>query len=853
MQRIFARRLPHYGLRKLSVGVVAALLGTTLFIGTNSTVAQASDQTENDSTNQLAVNISDQQEKVTQSPSAAVNESQSSLNSQNSSAMTVDSPKIVTLAKQEVPTEELGSVEFHNYVGLDTNISPIQYTRDSTTGKLKTIDLTSVAQQVAQNYSNNSGFALADVQVDFLNNNNQVIGNSFDPNTLTDAKDNTDIYIHAYDKKYDEGTANQKTQKQMNEHHITPTKSAQYIFMKSTDSGDIVNVSYLTPAEAMKVAGNEGTYENSINKDLPASYWQQQKNLGTITYKDDQENTVTKYLAANPNPDGNYSMYNQWLPLGNDGQPDASKVGEIINLISGGHKNYSFKSEEDFDNSALASLVEGNNGFTIYDSDTDLDEAYQDFQNNYPTTYETSFDIDFSNGSAVIYLPEYDPSGNVVAGKYAGAVFLYNSASDEQNPNKETINAVYKPLDKSYTGKLAPVYLYTAQGSTNGTAGFMKIYVDHDYGTSTVKRTIHYVYDNGTTAKPDHVDQLTFKSIDGHWDGLKDFSDVSTPEIAGYTSDRSVVFNKGISYDHANIVETVTYKAKTVPHVDLQALTYTIMDDTTGKTLAGPTTLSVGDSNSIVPASVTTAYDQIRQNWLDKGYTLDTTKAEGVGYDILPATYDNDDSTDQNVTIYLVHTYSPVNDQHPHAGVDLTEYEKDVKEIVHYKGAGAHTPADHVQTSKWTRTLTIDNVTGQLVIGGQYDTAWSIAKGNKSTYDQVDTPYVAGYATDQAYVPAFKVTMTDQKYLVVYHQQAKPVQPQEPETPARPEPPKQPGNPSGCFNKSTSQNPTMLSEMTNHPARLPQTGSVDTHTSGIIGLALVAGMMEFGLRGKRQD
>ncbi|MFR4968916.1 MAG: mucin-binding protein, partial [Lactobacillus kalixensis] len=101
-------------------------------------------------------------------------------------------------------------------------------------------------------------------------------------------------------------------------------------------------------------------------------------------------------------------------------------------------------------------------------------------------------------------------------------------------------------------------------------------------------------------------------------------------------------------------------------------------------------------------------------------------------------------------------------------GVDPNEVTKNVKETVHYVGAGDKTPADNVQTSKWTRTVTVDVVTGNVIADGQYTTDWSIAKGEKSVYDQVDTPIVEGYHADKRQVNATAVTQNDIEVTVTY-------------------------------------------------------------------------------------
>ena len=151
----------------------------------------------------------------------------------------------------------------------------------------------------------------------------------------------------------------------------------------------------------------------------------------------------------------------------------------------------------------------------------------------------------------------------------------------------------------------------------------------------------------------------------------------------------------------------------------------------------------------------------------DQGYVL---KNDGFP---AGAVFDNDDSKTQTFYVDFVHGQAPVNPDHPHDGVDPSEYTKEVKETVHYVGAGDKTPADSVQTSKWTRTLTVDTVTGKVIQNGQYDTDWSIAKGEKTVYDQVNTPVVDGYHADKREVPATAVTQDDIEVTVKYTQNGK--------------------------------------------------------------------------------
>ncbi|MDU6570612.1 MAG: adhesin, partial [Lactobacillus johnsonii] len=147
---------------------------------------------------------------------------------------------------------------------------------------------------------------------------------------------------------------------------------------------------------------------------------------------------------------------------------------------------------------------------------------------------------------------------------------------------------------------------------------------------------------------------------------------------------------------------------------------------------------------------------------ISKGYVL---KNDGFP---AGAVFDNDDNKTQIFYVDFIHGQAPVNPDNPHEGVDPSQYEKNVKETVHYEGAGDKTPADNVQTSKWTRTLTIDSVTGKIIENGQYTTDWSIAKGEKTVYDQVNTPVVDGYHADKREVSATAVTQDDIEVTVTY-------------------------------------------------------------------------------------
>ena len=175
----------------------------------------------------------------------------------------------------------------------------------------------------------------------------------------------------------------------------------------------------------------------------------------------------------------------------------------------------------------------------------------------------------------------------------------------------------------------------------------------------------------------------------------------------------------------------------------------------------------------------------INNNWIidNNGWSAQVSPdATGLGYKKTPH-FDNGqdastvpagtvsvtDPQDKTVKVYYDHDYEPVTPDHPHDGVDPSEYTKDVNETVHYVYSdGTKAADDNVQTSKWSRTLTVDKVTGQLVPNGQYTTEWAIAKGQPSEYSQVNSPVIKGYYANQANVPATKVTQDDIEKTVTY-------------------------------------------------------------------------------------
>ena len=259
----------------------------------------------------------------------------------------------------------------------------------------------------------------------------------------------------------------------------------------------------------------------------------------------------------------------------------------------------------------------------------------------------------------------------------------------------------------------------------------------------------------------------------------------------------------------------VTYVYKEV--FGNQKVTYTVIDDTTGTTLENQVELTTGESDSALPAAAKTKYDQVVKGYTDKGYEL-------VSKDELPAKFDLDSSHDQNVTVHLKH------------GTAESQESKKVSLTVRYHGAGSQTPADNVQTATWTRMVTKDKVTGDVV----KTTDWV---ADKATYDAVPSPVIPDYTVDVATVSAETVTQEDMVKDVYYT--AIPVTPDKPTPPVVPSTPDKPTTPTVVPTTPTKATPTKTEI-------LPSTGDsqVGPTLATLTGVSLL--LSAFGYIGRRK-
>lgn len=287
-----------------------------------------------------------------------------------------------------------------------------------------------------------------------------------------------------------------------------------------------------------------------------------------------------------------------------------------------------------------------------------------------------------------------------------------------------------------------------------------------------ITRTIQYVFEDGGLASDDYVEVLDFTRlakvnlVTGNltyeaWTSVQaGFQSVPSPEVVGFTPDRvEVAEMTDVSADSPEFNEVVTYLK------DAQKATVTYVDGTTRKKLE--TVDLLGKSGEVIDYST---LERIKY-YNNLGYTL---LADGFTNGVI---FDGDSHVDQNFMVTLRHgtvqvgpdniqeAGTPINPADPEGAQwpDRDSYIKDVTFTVEYTSSDgqADLPANEVQTAQWTRTLTLDKVTGEE-LGSSYWTA------NKGQFDDVVTPEIPGYSADKDRVEGKTVGRRNIEETVVY-------------------------------------------------------------------------------------
>ncbi len=336
------------------------------------------------------------------------------------------------------------------------------------------------------------------------------------------------------------------------------------------------------------------------------------------------------------------------------------------------------------------------------------------------------------------------------------------------------------------------------------------------------------------------------------------------PTIPAYTPDKSTITPENPGKD-----TPVIYHKNETPTPETGSVTVTYHDDTTNTTIPG-----VGYQSGTKDVNTPVDYnpDPTIKDLENKGYKLVPGQDINVPKEITKGAHD--------IVIHMVHGTTtvtpdkpgdpgqPINPNDPNGpkwpdDTGKNSLEKDGKQTIHYEGAGENTPKDNVQTTTFTRTATVDNVTGKIIS----ETDWT---PSEHTFGTVKTPVIKGYHANKAEAGGFKSTPNDPNttITVTYSPNGKivPVTPDGTPIPNVPNPPytTNPTNPTGVTpnepvptipgytpekNTITPENPGKDTPVIYHKNETPtpETGSVtvtfhdDTTNSTIPGVGYESG------------
>ena len=265
---------------------------------------------------------------------------------------------------------------------------------------------------------------------------------------------------------------------------------------------------------------------------------------------------------------------------------------------------------------------------------------------------------------------------------------------------------------------------------------------------STVRQTVHYVYQDGKQAAKDHTatpieftrtgdtDLVTGKTTWNAWTpATRTFTAVVSPSIEGYTPSRVMIEHVNVHPGDKDLDTTVTY----VP--DRQVIVVNYIDQTTGKTLKTDTLNGRSDQTSGY-----TTKSQI-DSYVGQHYKLisDDTKGRTL-------TFDHNDQATQTYDVVLGHETEAAHRTH------------EVHETVDYVYADGSQAAKSftAQPLVFSQTGVHDLVTNT--------TDWNGEWTKPQTFAAVESPKITGFTASKPEVKAVKVNHEsgDVHELVIY-------------------------------------------------------------------------------------
>ncbi|WP_070083386.1 mucin-binding protein [Lactiplantibacillus plantarum] len=301
-----------------------------------------------------------------------------------------------------------------------------------------------------------------------------------------------------------------------------------------------------------------------------------------------------------------------------------------------------------------------------------------------------------------------------------------------------------------------------------------------------VDQTIHYQYQDKSTAADANTQTITFKrsvTVDEvnnkltYTDWLTGtattgrYMPVDSPEIKGYVADSTrIAGNDEVHNADADTNIVVTYQAKP------ENATVTYVDVTTGKTLAiksltgdYQTTSSYRTSETIA-SYVKNGYQLVRDNYPTSGAVFDVdnfakTYTVTLKHKLATVTPENPGTPGQPID-----PDNPDGPKYP-VGTTAQDLTKQVSQTIKYRYQnGASAGTDNVQLITFNRDATIDEVDPTAVY-----TDWLNGTSATGRYTTVMSPVITGYTADKTQVAGRdSVANTDSDTQVVVTYAAKP-------------------------------------------------------------------------------
>ncbi|AVW04769.1 mucus-binding protein [Lactiplantibacillus plantarum] len=301
-----------------------------------------------------------------------------------------------------------------------------------------------------------------------------------------------------------------------------------------------------------------------------------------------------------------------------------------------------------------------------------------------------------------------------------------------------------------------------------------------------VDQTIHYQYQDKSTAADANTQTITFKrsvTVDEvnnkltYTDWLTGtattgrYMPVDSPEIKGYVADSTrIAGNDEVHNADADTNIVVTYQAKP------ENATVTYVDVTTGKTLAiksltgdYQTTSSYRTAETIA-SYVKNGYQLVRDNYPTSGAVFDVdnfakTYTVTLKHKLATVTPENPGTPGQPID-----PDNPDGPKYP-VGTTAQDLTKQVSQTIKYRHQnGASAGTDNVQLITFNRDATIDEVDPTAVY-----TDWLNGTSASGRYTTVMSPVITGYTADKTQVAGRdSVANTDSDTQVVVTYAAKP-------------------------------------------------------------------------------